>query len=50
MANHDQLEYATATGNDYVAHEDMYRRFLTLTMAAVASVAVLLIMMGIFLT
>jgi Bacterial aa3 type cytochrome c oxidase subunit IV len=50
MANHDQLEYATATGNDYVAHEEMYHRFLTLTMSAIAVVAVLLIMMAIFLT
>jgi hypothetical protein len=50
MANHKQFEYATATGNDYPAHEEMYRRFLTLTMSAIAAVAILLIMMAIFLT
>jgi len=50
MAKHDQLEYATATGNDYPAHEEMYRRFLTLTMSAIAIVTVLLIIMAIFLT
>ena len=41
MGNHDHLE---------VAHEEMYRRFLTLTMGAVAVVAVILIMMTIFVT
>ena len=25
MDDHGQLEYATASGNDYAAHEQMYR-------------------------
>jgi hypothetical protein len=45
MGNH-----ATATANDYVAHEEMYRRFCTLTMGAIAAVALILIVMAIFLT
>jgi Bacterial aa3 type cytochrome c oxidase subunit IV len=50
MDDHGQLEYATATGNDYVGHEQTYRTFVTLTRSAVAVVAVLLILMAIFLT
>ena len=30
MNEHGQLEYATAGGNDYVGHEQMYRTFVTL--------------------
>jgi hypothetical protein len=28
MADHGTLEYATATGNDYPAHEQSYERFV----------------------
>jgi ABC-type lipoprotein release transport system permease subunit len=28
MADHGTVEYATATGNDYPAHEDTYERFI----------------------
>ena len=45
-----QLQYATATGNDYAAHEQMYRTFVTLTKISVAVVAVVVILMAIFLT
>ena len=31
MDDHGQLEYATAGGNDYPSHEQMYRTFVTLT-------------------
>ncbi len=30
MADHGELEYATATGNDLPAHEQTYRNFVTL--------------------
>ncbi len=50
MDDHGQLEYATARGNDYVGHEQMYRTFVTLTRSAVAVIAVILILMAIFLT
>jgi Bacterial aa3 type cytochrome c oxidase subunit IV len=50
MDDHDQLEYATARGNDYVGHEQMYRTFVTLTRNAVVVIAVILILMAIFLT
>jgi len=50
MDEHGQLEYGTATGNDYVAHEQMFHTFVTLTKSAVAVLAVILILMAIFLT
>jgi hypothetical protein len=49
MDDHGQLEYATARGNDYPGHEQMYRTFVTLTKTAVAVLAVILILMAIFL-
>ena len=30
MAAHGELEYSTATGNDYPAHEETYQRFVFL--------------------
>ena len=50
MDDHGQLEYATASGNDYAGHEQMYHTFVTLTRSAVAVIAVILILMAIFLT
>jgi len=49
MDDHGQLEYATAAGNDYPAHEHMYRTFVTLTRSALAVIVVILILMTIFL-
>jgi hypothetical protein len=49
MDDHGELEYATATGNDYRAHEQMYRTFVTLTRTAMAAIAVIVILMAIFL-
>ena len=49
MADHGELEYATATGNDYPAHERTYRSFVTLVKIAIAVVVVVLILMAIFL-
>ncbi len=31
MADHGTVEYATATGNDYPAHEQSYERFVQFT-------------------
>ncbi len=49
MADHGELEYASATGNDYPAHEQMYHTFVTLTKIAIAVIAVIVILMAIFL-
>jgi aa3 type cytochrome c oxidase subunit IV len=50
MAEHGELQYASATGNDLPAHEQTYRNFLTLVKAGIAVVVVILIVMAIFLT
>jgi hypothetical protein len=50
MADHGEVEYASATGNDYPAHEQMYRSFVTLVKTVIAVVVVILILMAIFLT
>jgi hypothetical protein len=49
MADHGELEYATATGNDYPAHEQAYHNFLTLVKVVVGVVVVILILMAYFL-
>lgn len=50
MADHGEMEYASAAGNDYPAHERTYRSFLKLTKGVIAAVVVILILMAIFLT
>ena len=50
MADHGEVEYATATGNDYPAHEQTYRNFITLLKVVMATVAAIVILMAIFLT
>ena len=50
MADHGEMQYASATGNDYPAHEQSYRGFLTLVKSALAVIVVILILMAIFLT
>jgi hypothetical protein len=50
MADHAEVEYATATGNDYETHEQMYRTFLSLAKWIVVTVVVILILMAYFLT
>jgi Bacterial aa3 type cytochrome c oxidase subunit IV len=50
MADHGQLEYATAEGNDYPAHERTYRNFLRLVKVNIVVVAIIVILMAIFLT
>ena len=50
MADHGEVEYATATGNDYPAHELTYRNFITLVKVMIVIVAAIVILMAIFLT
>lgn len=47
---HDTPEYSTATGNDYAAHEETYRTFVSLVKWAILIIAVILIGMAYFLT
>jgi hypothetical protein len=49
MADHGELEYASATGNDYPAHEQMYRSFLTLVKVGIVVVAIIVILLAYFL-
>ncbi len=49
MADHGELEYATATGNDYPAHEQTYKNFLTLVKVVLGAVVVIVILMAYFL-
>ena len=50
MADHSEVAYSTADGNDYVAHEATYVGFLKLVKYGTATVVVILILMAIFLT
>jgi Bacterial aa3 type cytochrome c oxidase subunit IV len=49
MADHGELEYASATGNDYPAHEQTYRGFVTLVKSVIVAVVVIVVLMAIFL-
>ena len=49
MADHGEVEYATATGNDLAAHEQTYHNFVTLVKTGLAVVVVIVILMAIFL-
>lgn len=50
MADHGDLEYATADGNDYPAHEQTYRSFITLVRVMIVVVVIIVVGMAIFLT
>jgi Bacterial aa3 type cytochrome c oxidase subunit IV len=50
MADHSEVAYTTADGNDYVAHEQTYEGFIKLVKYGTASVALIVILMAIFLT
>ena len=50
MADHAEIQYATATGNDYPAHKQTYRNFVTLVKVSLAIIVVILILMAFFLT
>jgi hypothetical protein len=50
MADHAEVEYGAAAGNDYEAHVQMYLTFLSMIKWIVATIAVILILMAYFLT
>jgi hypothetical protein len=50
MADHNEVAYSTADGNDYEAHEQTYVGFITLVKYGTAAVIVILALMAIFLT
>jgi hypothetical protein len=47
--HHGTVTYATATGNDYAAHEATYRGFLALVKYGTLAIVVILILMAFFL-
>lgn len=50
MAEHHDVAYSTAEGNDYPAHEQTYEGFIMLVKYGTAAVIFIIAMMGIFLT
>jgi hypothetical protein len=50
MADHNEVAYTTADGNDYPAHEGMYETFLTLVKWGSIVVVAIVAGMAIFLT
>ena len=50
MADHAEVEYATADGNDYAAHEQTYKNFITMVKVVMAIVVTIVVLMAIFLT
>jgi hypothetical protein len=49
MADHSEVAYTTADGNDYVAHEQTYEGFIMLVKYGTIAVAIILILMAYFL-
>ena len=50
MANHGEVAYTTADGNDYPAHEQTYEGFIMLVKYGTISVVIIVALMGFFLT
>jgi Bacterial aa3 type cytochrome c oxidase subunit IV len=50
MADHAEVAYSTAEGNDYPAHEQTYEGFIKLVKYGTGSVILILALMAIFLT
>lgn len=50
MADHGEVTYSTADGNDYVAHEQTYVGFLALVKWGTLVIVAILLLMGVFLT
>ncbi len=50
MAEHNEVAYTTADGNDYAAHEQTYEVFIMLVKYGSAAVIFIVAMMAIFLT
>jgi len=49
MADHGSIEYSTAAGNDYEAHEQTYLFFLNLVKWNVIVIVAILVLMAYFL-
>ena len=49
MADHSEVAYTTADGNDYREHEQTYLMFLALLKYSVIAIAIVLILMAYFL-
>ena len=50
MADHSEVAYTTADGNDYIAHEATYEGFIKLVKWGTISVVIIVALMGYFLT
>lgn len=50
MAEHHEVEYATADGNDYAEHENTYQLFVALVKWSIIIIAITLLGMFFFLT
>jgi hypothetical protein len=50
MAEHNEVAYTTADGNDYQAHEQTYEGFIRLVKYGTFTVGVILALMAYFLT
>jgi hypothetical protein len=49
MADHSEVAYTTADGNDYEAHEQTYEGFIMLVKYGTSAVVLILILMAYFL-
>jgi hypothetical protein len=49
MADHSEVAYTTADGNDYMAHEETYEGFIMLVKYGTIAVAIILALMAYFL-
>ncbi len=50
MAEHNEVAYTTADGNDYPAHEHTYEGFIKLVKYGSGSVILIVALMALFLT
>jgi hypothetical protein len=50
MAEHNEVAYTTADGNDYEAHEQTYEGFIMLVKYGTLTVVIILGLMAFFLT
>jgi len=49
MADHGEVQYSTADGNDYAEHESTYQLFLQLAKWGIIVIAAILVLMAYFL-
>jgi hypothetical protein len=50
MAEHNEVAYTTADGNDYPAHEQTYEGFIKLVKYGTGSIILIVALMALFLT